>query len=591
MRVFKVVLVAFLLTNLCALAEAQPEGDPPPPPPEEEPAKEAQEDPPPPPPADPDQAPPPDPDQAPLPDPDQATDEEAAEGEPKVKDKPKPAAQDPDEVSPDKYSGVSEQKLLLTGEIVSSLPQEHFNRLYSLMGLGRFHMAVEAKDPNDPAVEEWCESAVQDTQVRRDEVDGETGDAVVSLKAKIERCSQVFKHDVHIDHTCERKVPEKGDPYMDCEIKTRVTIYKYKADQSSGKLHFSLDREFGVGGKVVKEDTSGGAGTISGDTTEEEATDSALKTASVVGGLFIKRKLRDIKEFQLHTPVVKAKDGWALGCLGKDTAELDTPFNVIVKTPKGEVRTGFVKARRIYDGCTLTPSMKTGMKQGHKYELKPMESEIILGGSNVKAGHTMWELPSIGLNVGGFGGINGSVGFFSHGNIGPGGGLALEFNLAPFIGISELHIFEHTTIMGVLDDSLIVDAFNAGGETSPIYRKVTGATLAIHTELGLLKRFYLAGPFFAELGASFTFSAYFLETVEVPEEESYGLMGIGGTVLTGLGFQLTPRLIMKLNMGYFFAGTLVTAETGEDETQDYSDTVDAGAEHGPVAKLVFLYNI
>ena len=492
-------------------------------------------------------------------------------------------ADDDTEVTPDKYSKTSEQKLMLTGDIKFSIPEPAFRKMYADLGFNRFNMSVKTNDPNDPKVEAWCEAAIKDTQTRRDEVDGETGDAVVTLKAKIERCSQVFLHDINVTHSCERVQPKKGAAFMSCKVVATATITKFKADQSSGKLRYVVDAAFGQGGKITKQTDSTGTGTLK-DRGRREAEEAAMKSGASTAGLLLKRALRDIKEFQLSTPVIRSKGGIAYGCLARDTTELDTPFHIIFKSPSGEKRTGFVKARAIFDGCTETPSMRA--KKGAKFEIKPFEAEIIIGGSDIKPGHTFWEMPSIGLNIGGYVGVAGTVGFFD-GNIGPGGGLAVEFNLAPYVGVSELHTFLNSTFLININDDTIMNAFRGVPQLNDI---VEGSPFAIQADLGVLKRFYFAGPLFADIGAAFAFSYYVVSLHEAYSDWSVGLMAIGGTVHAGIGYQLTPRLLMRLNIGFRAGLTLPSAKDSGDNDIDL-DNIDLGAELGPLARLVFLYNI
>ena len=489
-------------------------------------------------------------------------------------------ADDDTEATFDKYSKLSEQKLLLTGEIKYSIPEKIFRAMYSDLGLNRFNMTVKAKDPNDPAVEAWCEKAIKDTQVRKDEVDGETGDAVITLKAKMDRCSQVFKHDLNVTHTCKVVRPKKGKPYMECKMVAVATIYKYKASQASGKLTYVLDTKFGRGGKIIKKSDGTGSGTLQ-RRTSEQAKFAALDSAKTVTGLFLKRRLRDIKEFQLSAPVVRAKSGIAYGCLGRDTTELDTPFHIVLKAGGKEKRVGFVKARKIYDGCTETPSMRE--KKNKKWEIKPFEAQIILGGSDIKPGHTFWEMPSIGLNVGGYAGLAGTVGFFD-GNLGVGGGLAVEFNLAPYLGVSELHSFLNATFAVNTDGDQIMKEFE---KIQTLKGLLEGAPFAIQSDLGILKRFYFAGPIFADVGVAFAFSYYVVSTNV--EDLSVGLMSIGGALHTAIGFQLTGRMLLKLNLGFRAGMTLPSATYKEEDVN--LDNMELGAELGPFARIVFLYNI
>ena len=255
----------------------------------------------------------------------------------------------------DKLSKVSEQKLLLKGAIKTSLPSNDMIRYVSELGLNRFNTSIATSDPNDPAVGAWCDKAVQDTQVKRDQVDGETGDAEITLKAKLERCSDVFKFDLAVSHKCKR-TGKKKDTWS-CTVSGKMTVYKYKASQASGALTYTTDKAFEKGGKVVK--------------TASWSSSSKKKAAAISGAVswaarFMGRELKDIKEFQISAPIIGVKDGNAYTCLARDVVDLDLPFNVIFNGPKGEEHAGFVKARKIYDGCTETPSLKEKAAKGKK---------------------------------------------------------------------------------------------------------------------------------------------------------------------------------------------------------------------------------
>lgn len=504
------------------------------------------------------------------------------------------------EVSFDKYSNVAEQKLLLTGKIESSIPEEHFQTLYNDLGFNRFNTSIRVSDPNHPEVQQWCEKAVRDTQVRRREVDGETGDAMVTLKAKMERCSQVFSHDIKVTHACERKVPKKGDPYMSCTVVVTATIYKFSADQSSGELRYSPDQSFATGGKIVMQADNTGTSTITKDRPPAEATRAAIGSAVRWAGLKLKRSLREIKEFQSSAPIVAARSGTAFVCLGQDTVELDMPFYVVRNSPQGEVREGFVKARRMYDGCTLTPSQAEAKANGKSFTNQPMEAQIILGSSSIKPGMTLQEMPSIGLNIGVFGGISGSLGFFN-GNFGPGGGMTVEFDLAPYIGLSEFYAFTDFSIIGVLDPEQVRQSFvkMMGHDWDTVVTPDLDAVFAIQASLGGLKRFYIAGPLFAEAALAFAFSFYSIGKFEHGGDEiSLGVYGLGAMVLGGVGFQLAPRWLLRFSGGYRYLISIPTVSVNDGSCEDagYSncdpEKLGVGpdvAEHGPVGRLSLLF--
>ena len=149
-------------------------------------------------------------------------------------------AQDDDvEIDYDKYSKVTEQKLMLTGQKSTTLGAKDQSSYETELGLGRFNMTLTTKEPNDASVIAWCDAAVKDTQVKRDEVDGETGDAQITLKAKLERCSDVFKFDLSVSHKCKR-TGKKKDTWS-CTVSGKMTVYKYKASQASGALTYATD--------------------------------------------------------------------------------------------------------------------------------------------------------------------------------------------------------------------------------------------------------------------------------------------------------------------------------------------------------------
>ena len=71
-----------------------------------------------------------------------------------------PAIADDGEIDYDKYSKVSEQKLMLTGSVSSSLPENNMKSYMFELGMQRFNTTLTTKDPNDPSVNAWCEKAI-----------------------------------------------------------------------------------------------------------------------------------------------------------------------------------------------------------------------------------------------------------------------------------------------------------------------------------------------------------------------------------------------------------------------------------------------
>jgi hypothetical protein len=501
-----------------------------------------------------------------------------------------PAIADDVEIDYDKYSKVSEQKLMLTGAVSSSLPENNMKSYMFELGMQRFNTTLTTKDPNDPSVNAWCEKAIKDTQTKRDEVDGETGDAIVTLKAKMERCSQVFMYDLDVSHSCKKVKPKKGKPSMKCEVKGKFTAYKFKADQSSGSLAYTTDTSFGKGGKVIKTASWSSSSTITKINPQARAKKSALSGASTWAGRWMSRGLRDIKEFQISAPIVAVKGGSAYSCLAKDVVEQDLPFHVVFNSSEGEKKVGFVKARKRYDGCTLTPSLSEKQEGGEKVEIKPMESQIIIG--DPKASMTMWEMPTMHLNVGLGGGIMPSVG--GDGESGAMGiNLLAEYNGGRYLGMSEVHAFSHISY-GIADrenlDALFATGFPA---INSIFNDNEGDDSAAfaRASFGVLKRIYM-GRMFLELGAGVSASYYLLDKVEtLAGDYDLAVISYGGEGLAGLGFQLSPRFLLRAQGGYHFGIAAPTITDPDGEALELDSGAELETEAGVFAGVHILYTI
>ena len=501
-----------------------------------------------------------------------------------------PAMAEDVEVDYDKYSKVSEQKLMLTGSKSTSLGSEDQASYESELGLGRFNMTLTTKDPNDPSVVQWCETAIKDTQTKRDEVDGETGDAVVTLKAKLERCSQVFKFDLDVKHKCNKsksKITKKMQ--WECEVKGSFTAYKYKADQSSGSLKYDTDNAFGKGGKVTKTASWSSSATISKGTSSDRAKAKALSSAAAWSGRWMSRQLRDIKEFQISAPIVAVKGGDAMSCLSKDVVEQDLPFYIVFNSSEGEKQVGFAKARKRYDGCTETPSLKAKAEAGEKVELRPMVSEVIIG--SPKASMTLWEMPTMHLNVGLGGGIMPSVG-------GDGPSDAMGINLVAeynprLLGMSEVHTFSHISY-GIADRENLDALFSAGFPMiAQYYNDSEGEETAAfaRASLGVLKRIYM-GRLFLDLGVGVSASYYLLEKLETTVGDyDLAIISYGGEGLAGLGFQVSPRFLLRLQGGYHFGIAAPTVTDPNGESLDLDSEAELETEAGVFAGVHLLYTI
>jgi hypothetical protein len=493
-------------------------------------------------------------------------------------------AQDDDvEIDYDKYSKVSEQKLMLTGQKSTTLGAKDQSSYETELGMGRFNMTLTTKDPNDASVGAWCDSAVKDTQVKRDEVDGETGDAQITLKAKIERCSQVFKFDLEVKHSCKKgKSLITKKMQWECTVDGTFTAYKYKADQSSGSLKYDTDSAFGKGGKVTKTASWTSSSTI-GKTGEARAKKSALSGAASWAGRWMSRQLRDIREFQVSGPIVAVRGSTAMSCLSKDVVEQDLPFYIVFNSPEGEKQVGFAKARKRYDGCTLTPSLEAKQEAGEKVELKPMESQVIIG--SPKASMTLWEMPTMHLNVGLGGGIMPSVdGESDQGNMAMGLNVLAEYN-PRFMGWSEVHIYSHMSYGLAPRENL--DALFFKGFGVPIDENAAETAPFARASIGILKRIYM-GRLFLDVGVAGSGSYYLLEKVF---DWDLAIISYGAEVQAGLGFQLSPRFLLRAQAGFHYgiASPEVTDPNGN--SIDIGQDFELEGESGIMGGVHLLYTI
>ena len=315
-----------------------------------------------------------------------------------------------------------------------------------------------------------------------------------------------------------------------------------------------------------------------------------MKTATFMAAMWTKRDMLEAKEFRSTAPIIAVNGGTAYSCLNKKVTELDLPYFIVINTPEGEKEMGFAKTRKFYDGCTETPTLAKAKAKGEKVEMLPAEAQIILGAP--QPGYTLSEMPSVGLNVGGGGGITGSFDF-AHA---PVVSILGEFNLAKYTGVSELHAFGRLNIgfglkdgfFGVTDKINTIIANNSTG-LSGILSNDADFNLLAGLDLGILKRFY-AHAFFFEAGAAISTTAYLLQTAPGFEDWTAMIIGIAGLPHVGVGFQLSPRLMMRFMVG-FKAG--VSYLLLQNSLFDYSAflTDTAAMELGVVGGFHILYNI
>ena len=482
----------------------------------------------------------------------------------------------------DVYATASERVLMLQGKLSSRLDVARLGKLYKGMGFGRFEQRTWAV--GSPELAAWCKRAAADMQVKRGDIDEETGEANLTMDAVLERCSEVYQHDLTVKHGCKRVAgrertvngkKQKTKPKMQCHVSVTLTFRRFAASyDEAGNLRFAADKSYRpktLKGSATRSDE------IDDNTPPVKAKRNALSSAISGTSSSIQRRLLGMREFQNHAPLVRASKGTADFCLSRTTVSLDQPFHIVVKTKGGEKRVGFVKAREIYDGCDMTPSLEEQRKKGRKVVIKPLRAETILGGSSVKRGMTAWEMATIGLNVGfayGYSPLYGGERVNSF-------GVDLELNTAPATGSSELHFFLHARLSGT-DDTEDLDALF--GKAYPLFDTslLPGSAAVIMAEMGLLKRYY-GGPAFFEWGAGFASSFYLLDTYEVgdpddPDDVRLGIAGLGGKALVGVGLQLSPRWLFRVQGAYRFMGMLPFVMVNGESCEDAGYTGCAEAE-------------
>jgi len=490
------------------------------------------------------------------------------------------------------YSKITLKPALLTGQIKTDLKQDKMRLLYQKMELKRFDIFNES-DPNMPALLQWCDNAVKDMQTIRGETYEQGGDVKMKLKAKIERCSQVFRHDLTVNHKCEVKSSKDSEGrithYVECKVFGLLTFVKFRGDQSTGAFRFVSDPNFENNGKAVIRSKGTGTYTISKKVNRRQAHELALTAAVKNCGFHFMKPIREIKNFQIHAPIARVKGSNAFSCLGKDTVELDMPFYVVFLGGNKEKRVGVVKARELHDGCVETPTLKAKWAKGAKRDLHPMRAQIILGKSKVKPGKTMWEMPTSYMNLGagiGLTNLGKGMGIAQSGggglNIQPAGVITLDQDIARKVGTPEVYVTETVrfTYVKAGDSTIFNNNFTRSYPTSGI---IPDSWFAIQTDIGLLKRWF-AGPFFFGLGGNLALSYYVGMGAKVgTTSKTPFVLGIGAAGRIELGFQLTARFLLALRMGYRFEYGIPFLKNGG------SGTNKMGIGHGPQGALNVMY--
>lgn len=436
-------------------------------------------------------------------------------------------------------SVVAEKKLLLRESPRSSLPPDIEAQLEGQFDLRRFDVSLGVDvDPLGPEVLDWCDEAAARSAVRMGLVDGE-GAPIVTLEAKLARCSQVFAWTIHSSERCDWYRDDDGDRHARCEVKASARIRKYRAVADARGIRMELDPSFRGVRASPGHITLEASNTATAEGNDLGTKRRAMASAASDAGRWLWLEIMSLPELQIRAPVEANRGGYTYSCLGKDTVGLDQPF--IVFEPGTEREVGFVKARHIYDGCTQVDGMS------EEAQLRPMEAENILGGGSIAPGMNLRELPSLGLAVGFGGGVAPRAGLDS-----PAFGIRLEQSLAGATGVSELHVAAQGQFAVGMD----------------------GRQSGFHVDLGLLKRWYLLGPVFGELSGYLTGSLWDGER-DRSEDFEVRLENIGVTGVVGLGVHFSPTVTGRLLGGY-------RAAAGIGELPD---------ELGPVASFVLSFGI
>ena len=216
---------------------------------------------------------------------------------------------------------------------------------------------------------------------------------------------------------------------------------------------------------------------------------------------------------------------------------------------------------------------------GRPADLRPSSAQMLLGTDAIRPGMTLWQMPSVGLNFVTAMGVAPSIvtgldnlvdidvplaNFFQ-----PTLTLGGEYNFGRYMGASETWLAFNVELGADLGYQNTTTFYGA----PPVDRP--DLSFAVRPEVGVLKRFFTGGNFFAELGA------YIHYSISVPlgarDGFTYGLpMTAGGRLELGIGWQLTPTAQFRIDIGG--RGGFAWASRGQLPSA-------FGLEFGPVVKL------
>jgi hypothetical protein len=159
--------------------------------------------------------------------------------------------------------------------------------------------------------------------------------------------------------------------------------------------------------------------------------------------------------------------------------------------------------------------------------------------------------------------------------------------------MSEVHAFSHISY-GIADrenlDALFATGFPA---INSIFNDNEGDDSAAfaRASFGVLKRIYM-GRMFLELGAGVSASYYLLDKVETSSGDyDLAVISYGGEGLAGLGFQLSPRFLLRAQGGYHFGIAAPTITDPDGEALELDSGAELETEAGVFAGVHILYTI
>ena len=100
------------------------------------------------------------------------------------------------------------------------------------------------------------------------------------------------------------------------------------------------------------------------------------------------------------------------------------------------------------------------------------------------------------------------------------------------------------------------------------------------------------GRLFLDLGVGVSASYYLLEKLETTVGDyDLAIISYGGEGLAGLGFQVSPRFLLRLQGGYHFGIAAPTVTDPNGESLDLDSEAELETEAGVFAGVHLLYTI